>query len=631
MSSFDIAEELAVEETLRVGQVIEVSGRIVKVQVDGQKNSTHFTYRGSVIRGVGVGTYLRMLRGPIEIVGRVAGEFITENRDPQAGTGIGRDLRRVLSIEVIGKFDLAGHFVGGAAELPLISNVAYLLPPADAEALFAFVGSDDDAIDLGSLVENEDERLIVSLDRLLASHIGIFGNTGSGKSNTLASILAEVARRYRNSDEFRGHARFLVLDFNGEYVATDARTPIVDDPSLKSDTELGDLNAPQNRVNLPLSALDDAEFWAVLLEATPKTQTPLIRRAIRTRKWLEALSSEPQMRQAVLDLLLEMTRDYNASIERNSPMALLESLQSAFQFVIDPSEFDPFLEFLRSDLVLNTTTQGFYLNTNGQPVWANTPAFETQLRTGLDAVLFPVDALTAVQGFQIRLVMQYHLEIARGYANRDYLAPMMKRLETRIPDIDTVLEFTDDSIDATPFTIVSLKQLSSEMQRVVSVLLVKYAYDRQKTVGKDSGDYLAVVIDEAHNVLSTQSGNESDQWRDYRLSVFENLIKEGRKFGAFVFVSSQRPFDISPTIMSQLQNFFLHRLVNVRDIDAIERLVPYLDRVSFEQIPLLATGTCVVTGLMVERPLVTSIELLPVNLRPISETMRPTRAWGTAS
>ena len=91
--------------------------------------------------------------------------------------------------------------------------------------------------------------------------------------------------------------------------------------------------------------------------------------------------------------------------------------------------------------------------------------------------------------------------------------------------------------------------------------------------------YLNLIIDEAHNILSLESSRESEAWRDYRLETFEEIVKEGRKFGVFLTLASQRPHDISPTIISQLHNYFLHRLVNNLDVLAIEKAVSYLDRV----------------------------------------------------
>ena len=98
------------------------------------------------------------------------------------------------------------------------------------------------------------------------------------------------------------------------------------------------------------------------------------------------------------------------------------------------------------------------------------------------------------------------------------------------------------------------------------------------------------MIDEAHNILSTESFREAESWKDYRLETFEEIIKEGRKFGVFVTISSQRPNDISPTITSQAHNYFIHRLLNERDLKAIASAVSYIDRVTEESIPTSGPG-----------------------------------------
>jgi DNA helicase HerA-like ATPase len=111
------------------------------------------------------------------------------------------------------------------------------------------------------------------------------------------------------------------------------------------------------------------------------------------------------------------------------------------------------------------------------------------------------------------------------------------------------------------------------------------------------------------------------------LETFEEIIKEGRKFGVFLTIASQRPHDISPTIISQLHNYFLHRLVNELDIKAIERAVSYLDRVSFESMPILPTGTCILSGVAAQIPVMVAIGELEPRFAPNSRTMSIANAW----
>ena len=123
------------------------------------------------------------------------------------------------------------------------------------------------------------------------------------------------------------------------------------------------------------------------------------------------------------------------------------------------------------------------------------------------------------------------------------------------------------------------------------MLIAKMIYNNQKLyVTKDSTikHTTHLIIDEAHNILGTLSNN-SDYWQNKRLSSFEEIIKEGRKFGFYLTIASQRPADISPTIMSQIHNFFIHRLVNDNDLKMIENTMPTLDHESFQMIPSLVT------------------------------------------
>jgi hypothetical protein len=116
--------------------------------------------------------------------------------------------------------------------------------------------------------------------------------------------------------------------------------------------------------------------------------------------------------------------------------------------------------------------------------------------------------------------------------------------------------------------------------------------------------------------------------RDYRLETFEEIIKEGRKFNVFMTIASQRPSDISATIISQLHNYFLHRLINNNDLLAVEKTISYLDKVSADSIPNLATGTCILAGLMAKIPVVIKVnEIKEIQYQPQSHNINLTQGW----
>jgi uncharacterized protein len=168
--------------------------------------------------------------------------------------------------------------------------------------------------------------------------------------------------------------------------------------------------------------------------------------------------------------------------------------------------------------------------------------------------------------------------------------------------------------------VIALGDVNLEMKKTVPLLLAKKIYEDHKSLGE--GHSLNLIIDEAHNILSQESFRESESWKDYRLETFEEIIKEGRKFGVFVTISSQRPNDISHTITSQAHNYFIHRLINQKDLQSIASAVSYIDRLTEESIPTLPTGTCIFSGIAGQMPLKLEIFPLEEHLQPRSSTLQ---------
>ncbi|MGI6377827.1 MAG: ATP-binding protein [Bacilli bacterium] len=128
-----------------------------------------------------------------------------------------------------------------------------------------------------------------------------------------------------------------------------------------------------------------------------------------------------------------------------------------------------------------------------------------------------------------------------------------------------------------------------------------------------------IVVDEAHNILYEETGQTSSHRNT--LDVFEQVVKEGRKFGCYLMVSSQRPSDISPTIISQLHNYFIHKLVNPSDIQRIRKAVAYLDENSLDFLTVMAPGECIISGTAVQMPSFAYVNQVENKHRPKSENV----------
>lgn len=193
-------------------------------------------------------------------------------------------------------------------------------------------------------------------------------------------------------------------------------------------------------------------------------------------------------------------------------------------------------------------------------------------------------------------------------------------------DIDKTISIKKENVDniKNNFTVIDLKNVNSTMKKILPLLVCKYRYKKHKKHYKED-KYLNIIIDEAHNILSEISSIESEIWKDYRLETFEEIIKEGRKFGIFITLASQRPMDISKTLISQAHNYFIHKLVNQQDLQAVKNSISYIDKISEEYIPNLPVGTCIFSGATTPMPILIKVDKLENDKSPRSETIKNIR------
>src|SRR5690606_26154650 len=269
-------ESLLRESIFIIGTVSSVEGRRIRVKVKKDKNLSHLSYRGTTIKNVSVGSYIKITKGFIEIIGKVEGEYIKEeniyNKEYKKDE---LKISRFLEVSLFGHFDRKDNrFRQGIKEMPLIDNECYLLDKEEFYTLHRFFNNEK-TIKVGVLTEEPSQEIRLSIKKLFASHIGIFGNTGSGKSNTLARIFSELFQANVENQNFKTNSRFVIVDFNGEYSKSELITSQKKAYNLTTQNKEGD-KYPVKRENI-----ERLEIISVLLEATEKTQKPFLNRAIR--------------------------------------------------------------------------------------------------------------------------------------------------------------------------------------------------------------------------------------------------------------------------------------------------------------------------------------------------------------
>lgn len=624
------------DEILRIGRVISVKGRRVRVAVEKEKNASHLIYKGHLIRNVAVSRFVKISKGFVDLVAIVEGEEINEDKSSSPSYRKNTDtLRRELDLGLIGYIE-NGKICRGIRELPLLDNECFLLTPAELQGIYSFAADSDESVHIGTLAMDPTQPISIGADAIFASHIGIFGNTGSGKSYTLAKLYHALFQSFAGSPGFAANSRFLIIDFNGEYVdipASEERessTKIIANREKKYEYKLSTRSHSSDKLPLPISVVEDISFWTVLLDATEKTQAPFLSRVLTNTFWEDRFDDQDAMLSALADLVQRATKSSDITIDRLTIINLLKEVDVCLAENA-PKPLRDLIDEFQTNLHYHSTNRKFYWGNWGPGNYVDSD-HDTWISLTSDkvaALQLDFSQITGIDRTRLKIVLQYYSDVISGFSNRDHLAPLIKRLETRVPDIKKMVEVRDDFPNDRPLTVVSLRDVNLAMRKTVPMILCKFLYDNKKMSDPSNQTHLNLVIDEAHNILSSESARESELWRDYRLETFEEIIKEGRKFGVFLTIASQRPHDISPTIISQLHNYFLHRLVNELDIRAIERAVAYLDRVNFEALPILPTGACILAGVSAQVPVIIQITGLPDESEPNSKTMSLTKLWAT--
>lgn len=597
MAGADTNSKLQKDSIFKVGRVTSVDGRRIRVIVDKSKNSANLLYNGDLIRNVSVNSYIKIIKGFTKIIGKVEGEFTDEDKSTiQSKYGKEKDkINRVLAISLLGFFDSKG-FERGIKELPLVGNECHLLDSKEYEIVHDFIKSYDEPLDLGTLTHERGQKIRIGINSLFASHIGIFGNTGSGKSYTLSKVYNSLFKRFEGVQNFSTRAKFYLIDFNGEYVDGDRLI----DANRKSSFALS-TNKHEGGDKFPIASkyVKDPDFWSLILEATEKTQAPFIGRALRSPKIEEKVSSQIELLSFVKDLISLVIVKEDGILRSGVIIDFLTNLNECFS----ESNMDEVLPFFSENLKYFTSNNRYFVVREGEDTLWGQDAVPA-VRAHLDTLRFTID-LSVVTQVRLKLILKYHDEIIGGFSNQEHLSPLINRIAAKIKDINKLIT-VHDTPELKNIVIISLRDVNVQMRKMLPFLICKQLYEEKKD-SNSKEDYLNIIIDEAHNILSDISERESESWKDYRLETFEEIVKEGRKFGVFLTIASQRPSDISPTIISQLHNFFLHRLINNNDIRAVEKTISYLDKLSFESLPILPTGTCIFAGLAAQVPVMIDI------------------------
>ena len=161
--------------------------------------------------------------------------------------------------------------------------------------------------------------------------------------------------------------------------------------------------------------------------------------------------------------------------------------------------------------------------------------------------------------------------------------------------------------------IIDLSLLPSEILYVIISVLSRIIFEAHQRYRRANGTILptTLVVEEAHNFIKWHNeGVDEITANNLCSQSFEKIAKEGRKFGLGLLISSQRPSELSQTVLSQCNTFLLHRLVNDKDQEMVKKLVPDNMGSILSELPVLPTKKAILLGWAAPLPIVVDMNTL---------------------
>ena len=485
-------------------------------------------------------------------------------------------------------------------------------------------------------------------DRLFGRHLAVLGNTGSGKSCTVAGLIQWSLENAKRATDQNVNARFIVLDPNGEYTKAFDNAKV-----FKGDN-------PAQQLKVPLWFWNSEE-WCSFVQASGKSQRPLLRRALReirsgTDPLVEAAGEEARkqnLRRYLSSQLICIRKDRRSnSIKTDatkvgfSLRAIKDDLDKRKAEVADcTAEIDEAIKKINDALaatfksfVKDGKTVEYYQAFNEQQV--------TAIEGALGAAIKKMGGIVYEEGPGENAPLPFdgtafadHLEVLGDQENiAQFIDTLIIRIRTMLadPQMTTIVsdakdltlaqwlaDYIGDSTSTRSATVVDLSLIPSEIIHIVTAVIARMIFEalQRYRISHPEGKTLptVLVMEEAHTFIRRYRDDvEEPSSAATCCRVFERIAREGRKFGLGLVLSSQRPSELSQTVLSQCNSFILHRLSNDKDQEAVSKLLPDNLRGVLRELPVLPTRYAFLLGWASELPILTQIRELAKSQQPES-------------
>ena len=495
----------------------------------------------------------------------------------------------------------------------------------------------------------------VDPDRLFGRHLAVLGNTGSGKSCSVAGLIrwsVESAKRHTSGSA--PNTRFIILDPNGEYKKSFA--------DMKHVRIYGaECNDDIKQLKVPLWLWNTSE-WAAFVQASDKTQKPTLVQALRCVRDSQTLSDNSSVvsMKRYLRTLISINQ---IKISEGAPWAgggksrgyyellitWIEGLNDVHEFSqVQSNALEKLKETIISVICSNKATKKEWpVYPRNTVALLQTTLAETYVAfggNGTDELPIDADIPRPFSGDDFVRSLEANAEIMN---TSSYIETMLMRVKTLLADAKlkpvicsdekiTLENWLDEYVcpsDKTDgsITVIDLSLLPAEVTHIITSVMARLTLEAlQRYRRMQDGKTLptVLVMEEAHTFIKRYSDNAEDENATSMCTrVFEKIAREGRKYGLGLVLSSQRPSELSPTVISQCNSFLLHRLSNDRDQELVSKLVPDNLRGLLRELPSLPSRNAILLGWASELPVMVRMNYLDKQYRPESDDPEYWNVW----
>jgi DNA helicase HerA-like ATPase len=527
---------------------------------------------------------------------------------------------------------------------------------------------------LKAIVQNKDENarikigvspmaanapVFVDPDKLFGRHLAILGNTGSGKSCSVAGLIRWSIESAKNEieDNKQINARFMVFDPNGEYgnCFDDLGNVKRFEVKLRDEGNAKQLKVP--------SWMWNSWEWASIAQASARTQRPILRRALREIKNAENTQNDNRNILFINFLislkisLLNYQKDgaklsefpgkqnYGEFLENiNKSLGTFNTIENKDYDGIKQSLIEELLKILQGH---SKNDRGYYPpfsleevnplleilnnaeNSIGELIPYQGPDEDSPVFFKNEDFLAHIERLA--QEANQQQYLDFFLMRVRSLFTDKRIASVINTKETKEITLENWLnEYIGNNDNNPSVTIVDLSLLPSEILFLVVSVMARIIFEAHHRYKKQTGQTLptVLVIDEAHNLIKRYE-TEDDNISVQRIctQIFEKIAKEGRKFGVGLVLASQRPSELSQTVLSQCNTFLLHRIVSDRDQEMVKKLVPDTMGGILNELSVLPSRKAILLGWATPLPILVEMNELPEVQRPKSKDPEFWNVW----